>query len=499
MVFDSAEDRTRTYGGWRLSRGIGILGAGPGGSVVLLGGWSALILMGGIAMRWYLYLGPVVAALSAAILVRWDNETLATRTTRRLRWWWANVSRFTEFSPAAMLDYTGATELPGLLAAPRLLDVQDGWGHRFGLIHDPRCGYLSATWRCDARSTALVDREQADRWVSSWGSWLADLGMLNMVRHVAVTVETAPEPGSTLAQAVTGRIDPDAPLDAQTLLIELLERSPRAAADVDTRVSVVFDPTAGPVPLRQLEDQVGEVSRLLGSMESSLADCGVGVLGRCSATELAGIVTTAFSPERRGEVNQLLAAKDPAQAERTLRWETAAPTSAEELWESYRHNDAWSVSYGMAEAPRQAVTNNVLSRLLAPGKFARRVTILYRAYSAAEAAAKLEEQVNAAIFRQGIRRKQGIDEKARDLADRERATQAAREEAHGAGVVRMSIYATTTVEDETDLLGACADLEARAQQCKIRLKKLVGAQAAGFVVTLPAGVHPVQMALRSRR
>jgi hypothetical protein len=494
-----SENRTRTYGGWRRSRRIGIMGAGLGGSSFLVGAWTLLALLGTVDIIWYLYLGPAVAAVSAGVLLRWNNETLATRVTRRVRWWWAGVSRFTQFSLPAVQEYTGHPELPGLLAPTRLLYVQDGWGRRFGLVHHQRTGWLAATIRCDARGTALVDTEDADRWVASWGAWLADLGLRPMVSSVAVTVEVAPEPGATLTQMVTERMDPQAPIDAQTLLVDLLEASPRAAADVDTRVTITFDPAAGLVPLRRLEDQVGEVSLSLDTLESSLAGCGVGVLGRCSAAELSGIVTTAFNPDRRGEVNRLLADKDQSRAEAELLWELSGPTEAEELWDCYRHGNAWSVTYGWVEPPRQQVTSNVLARLMAPGRSPRRVTLLYRAYPAAEAAAKLEEQVNAVMFRQGFRQKRGLDEKARDQADRVQARQAAEEEAQGAGLVRMSLYATTTVTDRAELARACADVEARSQECKIPLKKLVGSQAAGFAYTLPAGLHPVAMAVRSRR
>ena len=52
-------------------------------------------------------------------------------------------------------------------------------------------------------------------------------------------------------------------------------------------------------------------------LESALGTCGVTVLGRASAAELAGIVRTAFDPAARGEVNRILAPPRPPRQRRS--------------------------------------------------------------------------------------------------------------------------------------------------------------------------------------
>ncbi|HEX3752003.1 MAG TPA: hypothetical protein VHW06_15660, partial [Streptosporangiaceae bacterium] len=47
-----------------------------------------------------------------------------------------------------------------------------------------------------------ANRQDADTWVANWGGWLASLGYLPMVRHVTVTIDTAPEPGTSLAGSI---------------------------------------------------------------------------------------------------------------------------------------------------------------------------------------------------------------------------------------------------------------------------------------------------------
>jgi len=54
-------------------------------------------------------------------------------------------------------------------------------------------------------------------------------------------------------------------------------------------------------------------------------------------------------------------------------------------------------------------------------------------------------------------------------------------------VVLMSLYVTATVTDPTLLPEAVADIESRADQSKIQLRRMYGCQAAAFAITLPCG------------
>ena len=67
------------------------------------------------------------------------------------------------------------------------------------------------------------------------------------------------------------------------------------------------------------------------------------------------------------------------------------------------------------------------------------------------------------------------------------------------GVVLFTAYVTTTVDGGQDLDEAVADVEARADQSKLRLRRLHGSQAAGFAATLPCGVLPGLLAARGGR
>ncbi|WP_370028518.1 SCO6880 family protein [Planotetraspora sp. GP83] len=297
-----------------------------------------------------------------------------------------------------------------------------------------------------------------------------------------------PVPGGRLAEAVTSAIDPAAPATARAILAQLVASAPAAAAHVETRLSLTFDTSASPSAPPTLTQAAEEVSRTVEGLESALGSCGVTVMGRATAAEIAAVVRGAFDPAARGEVSR------PRPGADTAGWADAVPLSAEELPGSYRHDSGVSVSWCWQEAPRQNVHSDVLARLVAPGPYLKRVTLQYRPLPAAAADRVLESEVTSAAFRQAYRHRLGREETARDAFDQARARQAAREEAIGAGVCLVGMVVTVTVLDAADLPQAVAATEAAADSSKIRLRSLTRSQAAGFAATLPCGVCPPALA-----
>ncbi|SEF78401.1 hypothetical protein SAMN04489712_10219 [Thermomonospora echinospora] len=485
----------RTYGGWRRRRGIGLLGLDTTATFVTLGVALAAVVLGTVRPGLLLYLGPPIVITGVLGLVRVGGTPVAMLALVRVRWWWGSWRGHARYRAGVVIDHPRAFQLPGVLAPLTLLSAEDGYGGRYGVVWDRRAGLLTATLRVVPASTWLADRTDTDTWVACWGNWLASLGHQRAVRHVTVTVDTAPEPGSTLADAVSAMIDPRAPAPARLIIGEVVNTAPAAAADVDTRMSVTFDPKASPTAPKDLLDAVAELGRTLEGLESRLGLCGVTVVGRATAAEIAGTIRTAFDPDARGEVNRLLSRPS---SQEVLSWADAGPVHAVEYTDRYVHDSGISVSWAWHEAPRQAVHSNVLARLVAPGPYPKRVSLQYRVLPAAQATKVLESEVNAAAFRSAFRRKTGRDETARDAHDAARARQAAAEEAMGAGVCLVSMYVTVTVTDEGELRRAVAHTESAAESSKIRLRRLWGSQAAGFATTLPCGICPPDLTSRWR-
>ncbi|WP_067466180.1 SCO6880 family protein [Actinomadura macra] len=486
-------NEVRTYGGWRRRHGIGLLGMDTTATFVALGAAMLLVLVAATAPRLLVYVVPPALIGGGLGLIRVGGVPVARLVLGRCRWRWGVLRGHNRYRAGVVINHPRAFQLPGVLAPLTLLSAEDGYGGRYGIVWDRRTGLLTATLRVVPTSTWLADRGDADSWVASWGGWLATLGHMPVVRWVTVAVETAPEPGSTLADAVDRAVIPAAPAPARIIMSELVRTAPAAAADVDTRVSITFDPKASSATPKDLFEAVAELGRTLDGLASRLGGCGVSVLGRATAAEIAGAVRIAFDPDARGEVNRLLARPG---SEDVLSWADAGPVAATEHTGHYEHDGGHSVSWAWHEPPRQNVRSDILARLVAPGPFPKRITLQYRALPAAAASRVLQQEVNAAAFRTQFRRRTGRDETARDSWDAARARQAATEEAMGAGVCLVSMYATVTVTDPEQLRRAVAHVEAAADSAKIRLRRLWGSQAAGFATTLPCGICPPELSRR---
>ena len=477
-------DEVRTYGGWRRARGIGLAGLGPVQTVILLAAIVVPLVSASISFQAFAVTAPAAALLAAGMLIRWDGTSLSMFLLQRLRWLIGTSRGYTAYRSGVMAPAEYAWQLPGVLAPTTVIDVPDPTGSNYGAVWDKRRGTLTVTLRCAAASTWLANPGQTDAWVANWGNWLASLGYQPMVDYVAITVDTAPGTGTRLTDYMVTRMVPTAPLAARRVLQQLVAAAPAASADVETRLSITFRPAASPAKPRSFTEALDEVTRALPGLQDSLALCGVTILGRATAGQLAAMMRVAFDPAARGAVARL----PHADIETWLTWKTSGPVAAEELRDRYRHDGAVSVSWAMHEPPRQRVQADVLARLVTPGRYPKRVTLMYRPMSAGQAAGAVEKEHNAAQFRSAVARAKKKDQTARDSADMEHARQAAHEEAVGAGVGAISIVATVTVEDEADLGRAIADIESRGEAAKVRLRRLHHSQAAGFAATLPAGI-----------
>ena len=318
---------------------------------------------------------------------------------RRARWRYATPRGYTRYRAGNVVaEHSPAFPPPGVLAPLTLLDAEDGYGGRYGIVLDRRTAMMTPRPCGSSRHSPAGWPGRADcavGWVANWGGWLSSLGYLPAVRWVTVTIDTAPEPGTALADAVAAALDPAAPLPARQIMGQLAAAAPAAAADVDTRVSITFDPSAAPSALPGVTGAAAETGRMLHGLESALGTCGVTVLGRASAAEIAGAVRTASDPASRGEVNRLLTSSRRPAGRRPELGVRPGPVGAAEEPGCYRHDGGISMTWCWREAPRQTVTSDVLARLVAPGAWPKRVCVQYRPFPAAEATRVLQAEVSA--------------------------------------------------------------------------------------------------------
>ncbi|MHA6783157.1 SCO6880 family protein [Pseudonocardia saturnea] len=487
-----ADSGPRLYGNWRAERGWGIGSLSTAATIVLFLAVLAPLLAVSAFPSATLPLLGVSVIVVAGVVVRVGGVSATDVVLRRAGFHRAQAAGWTELSAGVLTEHPRAADLPGVLAPLRPLDVDDGRGARHALLWHRRTGTLTAVLRCSPIGLDLADPDRADSWVAAWGALLADLGYLPLTRHIAVTIDTAPAGGTTVRDHIARALDPAAPALARRILDELAELTPASTADIDARVAICLDPArATPRPTDLLAAAV-EVGRRLPAIENNLAACGVAILGRASTGWLTGRIRAAFDPHLRPDIARL------DESDSVVAWRDAGPVAARERWDSYRHEGGLSVTWALREAPRQAVGAGVLAPLLAPGPFPRRTTWLYQPYPAEQAAAKVENEVTSGQVRRAWAERTRRDETQRDRDDRARALQSAREEAQGAGVGRFTLYVTTTVLHDDDLPAAIADVEQRAGQSKLRLRRLRGAQAAGFAAALGVGIDPTELLTHRR-
>ena len=478
----------RTYGGWRRRRSIGLFGLGFGGTLALLGCLVFLMLSGLYAPGLAAYVLPVMVVVFVLAAVPVQGTSLLGFLMTQLRWRWAALLGHTRYRAGVMVEHPRALQLPGILAPMTLLSCEDGRGGRFGIAWNRRLGHMTATIRVSSNSVWLAEPSEVDGWVANWHRWLASLGYMQWVQWVAVTVESRPDPGTALRDGVRAEIDPSAPGAARKIVDDLVQLAPAVSAQIETRVAITFDPRKFPIPPKNRLEAAAEVGSYLDTLESSLSGTGVTVLGRSTPEQLVATVRSAFDPAALRHMNNMVE-HTPEDIE-TGDWTDATPMEAEALHDHYAHDSGTSVAWVWQEAPRTHVTSTVLAELLAPTRWTKRTTLLFRPWPAAAAARALEAQNSAAQYKSELSWRVRHRVSARDSQDLAYARQAAREETRGAGLVQMSLYTCATVENPEQLKQAVAHTEAAAETSRIRLRRAWGSQDVAFATTLPLGVCP---------
>lgn len=478
----SDEASRPTYGNWRRPRTAGLGPLSLGGTIVLAVG----LVMAVIALPFSLPLGfilfgvLVVVVLPMAVKDRW-GRTGYERLGQRVEWR-LHRRRRAHLYVAGPLSRTPsvACGLPGLAARMEAFDAFDAIGRPFVVVHHPRTGHVSAVIDCAPPGTALIDDVDVDQAVAAWGAWLADLGHEPGVVAAAVVVETAPDSGVQLRQAVEGRMVDDAAPFATATLREVVRTFPAGAASTTMRITVTWARSRAGSRRRSVEDLAVEIGARLPELCSSLATTGAGMARPLDRAQLAAALRAAFDPSIRAAIDDT-----PGEVD----WDECGPVQAEERRGEYLHDGATSVSWVMGQAPAGVVRSNVLHRLLVPDSEValKRVALLYRPYGPGRSASIVENDIKVTRFQAG-QRKIG---RARDGVEMRAAERTAEEEARGAGLVRFGMVVTATVwgaDEQEELQRAGSVVEQLGATARIRLRRAWRSQATTFLAGLPLGL-----------
>jgi hypothetical protein len=468
----------RTYGNWRRPGGGGLFGLSAGATYVGYGICCVSVMVVAAA-------GPVIgfglglvalAVLAAVSYPLAHGRSLLEAVTPRLAHTRDRATGQTR-RRVDPLTTDGEFALPGLAAGSKLSEGTDTQGRPFAIVSFPKRNQHAIVFSAYPDGAALVDDDQVEVWVGSWGMWLAALANEPDLIAASVTVETSPDRGERLRRELAATTRPDAPPIARAMLEELAASYPTGSATVNAAVTLTFRGTRG----TSQPDKITLAGRV-AHFAAELHGTGAGAARPMAAAELCELIRTAYDPDAQEAFDDARAAGEPT----GLSWGEVGPVAADAMFDHYRHDSGVSVTWAMDDAPRGGVPSDVLTRLLKPhpGITRKRVTMLYRPLDSARAA----QVVDADRRDAEATYKNARNPTARMEAERDAARAAAAEEAAGAGVVNFGLLVTATTTDPEQLPTVRGVIGQLAATARLRVRPVYGSQEAAFTAALPLGV-----------
>lgn len=474
----------RTYGNWRKPTSAGLGKLSGAATVTLFVGLVATVLTQ--AMIGLLYAVAVLAFFGLVILGLMfrdrDGLTIVDRIGERMMFMKARRKK-TNIYRAGTTGKTplGSCQLPGIASQLRAMEYEDSLMRTFVVVESRST--FALVFHASPDGQALVDEETIDTWVSRFGFWLATLGQEADLAGAQVVIDSAPDTGSRLRQEIQTRMKDDAPDLAREVMNEVQTAYPTGAANLRVFITLTYR-KAG-----RTRDEFGrQMQTRLANLTGNLAGTGAGVVHPCSLFDLAQFVRTSYDPAA-GELFDEAVIRGQSI---DLEWNDVGPIGAEAQWDYYTHDSGVSVTWAMTCAPKGIVQSHVLNALLAPhARIARkRVALMYRPVDVSKTADVAEADLNQALARANNQSRPT----ARAQIEIAQAQKTAQEEASGAGLVNFGVVVSATGSSRAELDQIRSTVTALAASSRLRIRPVYGAQDAGFAISLPLGLIPVQHA-----
>ncbi|MGC4989880.1 SCO6880 family protein [Nocardia salmonicida] len=485
---------TRMYGRWEQPRSAGFFGLTWG--VSLLGLGLIIAVMVSFMLTRSLEISGVTLLSAAVVFV-----PLAVTSNGRTGWELVLLRvQFARARSRGELTYRsgrfsrlpGLAKLPGLLADSRLTEYETPGGKRFGMLHIRRSDHYTVIVRVIPRGKELVDQAQIDSWVDGFGQFLASQSRGGEVVAVTAVLDNTVETRLKQTREVARLIRTKAPDFAKAVMREAAADSGGVGVRIDARIAITYRAIGKGRIRRDQAEQAREIGQRLQSVLSQLARAGLPATP-LQAWEVLGLVRSRYDLASQRDVE----AAGPTIVE-SQSWDSVGPLAHHDRWDHYVHDGARSITWEMDGAPRGAVMETVLEELLRPRPDVprKRVAIVYRLHSAAEATSLVDSDFRDAVAAEQTER--GISSASARI--RVGNTQAAREEqARGAGLTRFGVLVTVTDHLDGDLPGIEASVKGMAAASRLTVRRCYGYQAAGFAASLGIGLILPEHASISKR
>ena len=445
---------------------------------------------------WFLVGWKVGLPVIAVLFGLWAPATVPIRGATPYGWislwrqWRRHVKRGEHVYISGLFSRVpgGRTSLPGVLYNTRLHEgwVQHQSRQKFGVIEMPATHQTTVSIECWPQGNEAIDQDAVDVSVFNWGTFLKYLGETPDVDAAVVVLETGPETGNRLAREVVELVSerrPGGPLPT-AVMTEKAAMLPHGSVRMWARVSITFRATTAE-RRKNAPEQIKEISRRMGGILTVLADANLNPR-MLAADEMVTIAKRAYSPGTHDMMERAEMERDGLGHD--VGWEDAGPIASKEGKSWYYHDGCYSTTWQMDAAPTSAITETVLRPLLdANGDLIRkRVAIIYRPHSPAEAASIATSDYKHALSGRNSHRK-GVGSVDADL--RVEATSRQREEqGRGHGLTRFGVLITVTMPEDGDKPNADAITKGLAIRSQLRIKRMFLQQAPAFASSIGLGV-----------
>ncbi|SUE28923.1 hypothetical membrane protein [Nocardia farcinica] len=473
----------RMYGRWERPRSAGFFGLTWGASMLGLGLIIVVMVEFMITRSLPAAAGmvAVAAAVFAPLVLTRNGRTGWEIALLRVQFAAARSRGEHLYRAGRFARIPGIAKLPGLLADSRLSEYETAGGKRFAMLHIRRSDHYTVVLRVIPRGKELVDQSQIDAWVEGYGQFLATQSRGGEVIAVTAVLDNVVETRLKQAREVARLVRPDAPEYARAVMGEAAADIGGVGVRIEARIALTYRPIGKGRIRRDEAEQAREIGQRLQGVLSQLARAGLPATP-LQAWEVLALVRSRYDLASQRDVEAAGAAITATQS-----WDSVGPLAHHDRWDHYLHDGARSITWEMDAAPRGAVMETVLEELLRPRADVprKRVAVIYRLHSAAEATALVDSDFRDAIAAEQTER--GIATASARI--RVGNTQAAREEqARGAGLTRFGVLVTVTDHLDGDLPGIEASVKGMAAASRLAVRRCYGSQAAAFAASLGIGL-----------
>ncbi|MGN2635032.1 SCO6880 family protein [Nocardia takedensis] len=473
----------RMYGRWERPRSAGFFGLTWGVSMVGLG--LVIMIMAGFLISRSVSVAAVLVVVAAAVFaplaVTINGRTGWELALLRVQFATARSRGEHLYRAGRFARIPGIAKLPGLLADSSLSEYETAGGRRFAMLHIRRSDHYTVVLRVVPRGKELVDQPQIDAWVEGFGHFLATQSRGGEVVAVTAVLDNVVETRLRQAREVTRLVREQAPEFAQAVMREAAADLGGVGVRIEARIAITYRAIGKGRVRRDDAEQAREIGQRLQGVLSQLARAGLPATP-LQAWEVLALVRTRYDLASQRDVEAAGASLLETQS-----WDSVGPIAHVDRWDHYVHDGARSITWEMDAAPRGAVMETVLEELLRPRADVprKRVALVYRVHSAAEATSLVDSDFRDAIAAEQTER--GIASASARI--RVGNTQAAREEqARGAGLTRFGALVTVTDHLDGDLPGIEASVKAMSAASRLSVRRCYGSQAASFAASLGIGL-----------